>query len=105
MFSSLASFAMLIRSGDKSLFSIACLRSALYCAMVVSFFPIYVVWVGVTTILTVGGPSKDDKNKNNIVVTLEDGYEFISNEGLKHKAFHNIEDIHLETTKSKVRKI
>ena len=50
-------------------------------------------------------PSKDDKNKNNIVVTLEDGYEFISNEGLKHKAFHNIEDIHLETTKSKVRKI
>ena len=54
MCSSLASFAMLIRLGDKSLFNIACLRSALYCAMIVSFSPIWVVWVGVTTILTVG---------------------------------------------------
>ena len=35
--------------------NIACLRSTLYCAMVVSFSPIWVVWVGVTTILTVGG--------------------------------------------------
>jgi hypothetical protein len=47
---------MLISSGDSSLFNIAFLRSRLYCAMVVSFSPIWVVWVGVTTILTVGGP-------------------------------------------------
>jgi divalent metal cation (Fe/Co/Zn/Cd) transporter len=46
---------MLISSGDSSLFNIACLRSTLYCAMVVSFSPIWVVWVGVTTILTVEG--------------------------------------------------
>ena len=54
MFSSRASCAMLMSVGDKSLSSMACLRSALYCAMVVSFDPYWVVWVGVTTILTEG---------------------------------------------------